>query len=166
MYPELDLIREWNAMLQDLISKGYSQIRALKTISMAYRGVGITTLRCYLFPDEMEQMTRRHSQEWESLKNDPEKQEERKRIFSYKAKYMRARRKIEELVKSAYSEAAPNKELTLRELSHYIEENSEIRFYATTLLTLNEQQKERTGKPLVELIGSSPPTYAVYEDNE
>jgi DNA-binding transcriptional ArsR family regulator len=98
------LLEIWKNLYDELITV-YPKSRALKAIGKRY-GVSRQTVMYHLFPAYKEKQKIRPSKKWSYEKQNPIIH--RKRI-TYKAKYIAARRHIDELIRDSYQRAAPKR---------------------------------------------------------
>lgn len=162
LHPELDLPGQWKVMYDELMATGrYNPTQALEEISHAYGGISRSTLRYHLFPSTKVKQIKSASHQWAYQKNNPRM---RQRVIAQKARYMAARRHIDELVRAAYQQVAPRQGLTLEELAYLIHESSGVLFRPRTLLGLAEHYQERKVKLLLERVPDYDPTrYRLYQ---
>jgi len=106
----------------------------------------------HLVPDYKEKQKSKPSKKWSYEKQNPVIHKKR---ITYKAKYMRTRRHIDELMKESYQRIAPQETMTLEELAHRIHDISGIFFKPSTLLSLSERYRASKGHPLLEKVSES-----------
>ena len=116
----------------------------------------------HLFTDYKNNQKKQPSKSWSYEK---QKLARRQRRIDYGAKYMAARRHINEMVGESYRRAAPQEVLTLGNLREAIFDISGIAFQPPTLEGLIKQFEVNKGYPLlVKVPGHEQPHYRLSEE--
>ena len=150
-----ELLEIWQKLYNELFQT-HKKWRALQIIADKY-GIHPTSVEYHLFPQRREQQKKYQSRRWTYEKANPLTHKKR---IDYKARYMAARRHIDDLVKECSQRIAPQDAISMEDLSYAIHDNSNILFKPETLLGLVKRLEATKRCPVLEeVFGYSVPHY-------
>ena len=150
-----NILQEWKDLYAELISV-QPKSKTLQIIGQRY-GVTATTVRYHLFPEYKEKQKKYFSKTWSYEKQDPVI---RKKRIDYKAKYMAARRHMDDLIRESYQRAAPLEAMNLEDLAYTIHDISGILFQPSTIFSLSKRFEATKGYSfLTQISGYQVPHY-------